>query len=123
PRFLREAERPFADDVALDLIGPAEDRECLSREDLRRDRVRGQTSGRFGEGVAAVRSVGMQRGPCAEDARAEVAVVPEYVTHQELRANRAAGNVAAGRANRLVTLGVQSRDLTEDVRLREPLPD
>src|SRR5215831_8730210 len=35
-RLLRQAEDPLADDVALDLVGPAVDRRCRRAEELRR---------------------------------------------------------------------------------------
>ena len=49
--------------------------------------------------------------------------MPEDVPHQQLREVGDARDVAACGADCLVTLGVQPRDLAEDVRLRERLPD
>src|SRR5262245_374673 len=122
-RLLGQPEHALADDVALDLVGAAEDGQRLCPQGLGRDlhgRQPADLTRQLGSARAVVR---VERAPGAEQVHAEVAVVAQDVRHQQLREVGDAGDVASGGPHRLVTLGGQPGERPEDVRLREALPD
>src|SRR5262245_25212039 len=84
-RLLGQPEDTLADDVALDLVGAAEDGQGLGPQGLGRDLHGGQPADLAGQLRSARAVVGVEHASGAEQLHAQVAVVPQDVRHQQLR--------------------------------------
>jgi diguanylate cyclase (GGDEF)-like protein/PAS domain S-box-containing protein len=122
-RFLREPEDPLADDVLLDLVGPAVDRRGLCEQRHLGDDRRERVAGRLVERPAVLALVRVERALRAEDAEADVTGEAHDAAHRELRG---VGLGAGAAPRRLGGLRAEVRvagDLVERVEADEVLPD